>query len=252
MNEKTTVRVASWNIWTFGPRDYKGIAGLIRKNKIDIIGLQEAAVYHDTSPKLDMTRMTAQELRYNYSFFRVWDTRPKTSWTFGNAIISRFPIVNTKPYMLNPPWVKFNGSSTTEPRLLAFSKIRVGKRTINFLTTHLQFTPMFKTTKIRLEEVKNVLRVINKLKSPIILTGDFNSPPKNKEIKLLEKPLKRLGGSRPTWTIHPFEFENWHEDRLRYRLDNIFISRDLKYKNFKMLKSRISDHLPVTADITVD
>ena len=243
------IRVASWNIWVFGKRNYKGITRFIKENKVDVIGIQEAAIYYDKKPKLDMARSIANEIGYHYVFFPALDIKP--NYIMGNAIISRFPIVKARSYKLTPPWIKYDGQFENEMRILVASKIKVNNIMINFLTTHLQVTVRFKSTKVRQFQIKKIISVMNKLDGKAILTGDFNSLLTNPELKLLSKRLNRIGGTRPTWTTVPFSHKDWHINKLEYRLDNIFISKNLKYRYFKIGKSKISDHLPIMADVSI-
>lgn len=241
--------VGSWNIWIDSPRDYKGMAKLINKNKIDVIGVQEAAIYYDKKPAQNITEQLADELGYNFVFYPAFDGRPQKQWKVGNAILSKYPIIKSSYHKLNPSRLVFDGTYQTEQRILVSSKIKIDKKTINFLTTHLKFSIKFQTTDLRIAQTENIISIINKLNGPIILTGDFNSTTKNKEIKMLEKKLIRIGDNKPTWTVHPFSYGGWSNDKLKYRLDHILISEDLKYKNFNIIKSKLSDHLPIKADI---
>jgi endonuclease/exonuclease/phosphatase family metal-dependent hydrolase len=134
---------------------------------------------------------------------------------------------------------------------LVSSKIKVAGQTLNFLTTHLQVIIRFKSSRVRVFQVKKIISVIKNLNKNVVLTGDFNSKLDNKEMKLLSKILSRIGGTKPTWTTVPFDYKDWHIKGLKYRLDNIFISEDLKARNFRILRSKISDHLPIMADITL-
>jgi len=244
------INVGSWNIWIFGSRDFKGIAELVRKNKIDILGIQEAGIYFDKGQE-NMAKKIAEELNYNFVFYPAKDARPNNPWIVCNAILSKFPIIESNFHLLNPANFKYNGTYQTEPRNLVYSKITLNEsKALNFLTTHLNPSIKFETTDLRLTEVEKVLSAIKKLENPIVLTGDFNSIPKNKEIKRIEEFLTRVGGDEPTWTVHPFEMEGWRVDKLEYRLDNIFVSKDLNYENFKIIKSKISDHLPIK--VTID
>lgn len=244
-----TIRVGSWNIWVYGKRDYKGIARLIKRNKMEIVGLQEAAIYYGGKARLDMARKIAKELGYHYVFMRSIDARPKDPFIQGNAIVSKFPISGAKCYALNAAPTVGRNSYETERRILVSAKIRAGSRVINFLTTHLEYSMKAMSTKTRFDQARKVSAISKKLKRNVILTGDFNSMPGSREIRLLGKALSRLGGNEPTWTVYPFNYEGWKDYRLRYRLDNIFVSRDVKVKGFKVLKSKISDHLPIMADV---
>ncbi len=246
------INIGSWNIWIFGPRDFKGIAKVVKENKIDILGVQEAGVYFDKG-KENMAEKIAEELDFHYIFYPASDIIHKDSYRVGNAIFSRFPIIESKCYQLNPPNIKYDGTYETEPRVLVYSKIQLDDdKSLNFLTTHLQFSLKFKTTAIRLVQVENILSVIKKLDDPIVLTGDFNTVPQNEEIRKIEDLLTRVDGNEPTWTIYPFEKDGWHVEELKYRLDNIFVSKDTAYKNFEIIKSKISDHLPIKIGIDAE
>lgn len=244
------INVASWNIWVFGGHDYKGIAKFIKKNNVEIIGLQEATINYDKPKNQNITEEIARELNYNYFFDPITDARPKHNFIFGNAVISKFPIAAVKSYNLNPSSIKSDGTFMTERRKIIHSKIDLGKnKSLNFLTAHLQYSKKFKTNYIKKAEVDTIISVVSGLKKPIVLTGDFNLTPESREIKRMGNVLKRIGGNKPTWTMYPFEAYGWHEDRLKYRLDNIFISKGMSYKDFKVGKSKISDHLPIIAKV---
>lgn len=246
------INVASWNIWVHGLRDHTGMARVIGENEIDIIGLQEAGVYFDKNNGENIAEKIAGELGFNCVFYPAFDGRPKKSWIIGNAIISRYPITASESRQLNPPGVKYDGTALTEPRILAYSKIRLDKnKSLNFLTTHLQFSVRHETTDLRLAQVENILSTIKKLGSPVVLTGDFNTVPGSPEIKKLENFLTRLGGDEPTWSVYPWERYGWRVDGLKYRIDNIFISKDLECEKSGVIDSKISDHLAIKAAIDV-
>lgn len=243
--------VASWNIWIYGDKDSKGIANLVKTNKIEIIGVQESAIYFGKN-KFDMTKRIADELKFGYVFFPFVGYAKSNKFLQGNAILSKFPILESKSYKLNPPSLKYDGTWATEQRLLIHSKLKVDKTVINFLTTHLQYSKEFKTTPLRVKEVENILSVIKTIKGPIILTGDFNAVPRSKEVRMISKFLKRIGGNKSTWTVKPFESsDGFKTDKLKYRLDNIFVSKEFNYKNFKIINSDISDHLPIMVELSL-
>ena len=190
-----------------------------------------------------MTKKIAQQLGYSYVFFPSFGNG--RDYVAGNAIISKFPLYGIKSYKLN----RRRRGSGNEARILVTSKIKVGNQVINFLVTHLQPSIEFKSTKVRYSQVRKVISVTNKIKNAVILTGDFNSLLTNGELKLLGRKLNRIGNKRPTWPSVPFDYKDWHINKPRYRPDNIYISKDLRYENFQILKSKLSDHFPIKADI---
>ena len=87
--------------------------------------------------------------------------------------------------------------------------------------------------------------------SNFIFTGDLNLSPNAKSIRLIEKELKHCGPDykEPTWTTKPFSFMGFEETKLKWRLDYIFASKDVKIINSKIIKTRYSDHLPIILEI---
>lgn len=246
------INVASWNIWIAGKRDAKGIADLVRENKIDILGAQEVGIFHDITPSLDFGKEIAKELGFNYTYFVATDVRETRKYKIGNAIFSRFPIISSEAVQLNPPDIVYDETGVTEPRILVVAKIDLGDgKIINFLTTHLQYLPKFETHNLRLNQIAIILEEVKKLKQNLVLVGDFNTIPGSEEIKKLEESLVRLGSNEPTWTVHPFDHHDWQVNELLYAIDHIFASKDLKAGEFKIIDSKLSDHLPVMATIEV-
>ncbi len=249
------ITVASWNIWVFGDRDVEGIAKVIRENDIDVIGIQEAAIYYDEDSPLNIIEDVAEELGYNYVFYPALDFRKYDSdrqHEMGNAVISRYPIKDSEPHSLNPENISYDGTPEKEPRILINTEIDVEGASIRFLTTHLQYSHRFNTTEIRTAEVQNLLSVVDSFEEPVVLAGDFNAPLENEELQMVEEKLERVGSDKPTWTVKPFDYRGWSVDELEYRLDNLFISGDLEYRSSKTISSQVSDHLPVKATISRD
>lgn len=245
------ITIGSWNIWVYGTRDFKSIASFIKENNIDIIGIQEAAIYHDKNEPINSAEEIAKELNYQYVFYPSVDARPKKPWILGNAIISRFPIIESSFYNLNPDDQKYDGKAQTEQRTLIYSKIQLNENFLNFFTTHLQFSIGLNTTDVRIAQAEKIVSIVNQYNSSIILTGDFNSTSTNEEIKTIEKRLTKLGSNKPTWTVHPFNSHGWSVSELKYCIDNIFVSKDIQSNSFEVLKNNLSDHLPIKTTINI-
>lgn len=249
MYPKSIINVASWNIWIHGPRDFRGMAKVIKENKIDVIGIQEAGIFYDKAHPFNIAEKIARELNFNFVFYPSLDTRPARPYVIGNAVLSKFPILQSAFYPLGPE-IEYDGTSRTEPRILVSAKIKLGEKVLHFFTTHLQFSVKCETTKIRLDQVGKVLSLTKNIQ-PAILTGDFNVPPQAEEIKIIEKFLTRVSGGESTWTVFPWEKFGWKVDGLEYRTDHFFVSRDLEYKNPQVIKSELSDHLPIKTNIVI-
>lgn len=228
------------------------MAEVIQKNDTDIIGIQEAAIYYDENSPKNITEELAEELGYHHVFYPAIDFRPEKPYTMGNAIISRYPIKDSKSHELNPEDITYDGTYETEPRILVEAGIDVNGQTLRFLTTHLQYSYKFQTTNIRKKQVQKVLSVIEEIQEPAVLAGDFNAPLENEEIEMIEKEMNRIDSQEPTWTTKPFEHEGWKVDEPEYRLDNIFVSKDLKILEAETIQTELSDHLPVKATVSIE
>ncbi len=103
--------------------------------------------------------------------------------------------------------------------------------------------------KTRARQIGELIKMVNKIKNPVILMGDFNTFHGEEELKKLEKEtylkdrLKldhySLRLTNPTW--HPLR-----------RLDYVLASPQLKIKNYRVLNFPYSDHLPLYVEFKVD
>ena len=139
-----------------------------------------------------------------------------------------------------------------QSRNLIEVKVRINKQEFYVFTTHFTYSPAFADTPIKVKEAERIVKII-KEKRPIILAGDFNSHFKSEVIKKIDKEVSYIDKEHnPTWTKHPFSYKGFEETRLKWKLDYIFISKKMKCKNFKIIDTDISDHLPIVADIELD
>lgn len=85
--------------------------------------------------------------------------------------------------------------------------------------------------------------------------GDLNSTPDSYTITEILKinTLKNPGPDfkRNTWTTKPFDYGGFRENKLNWRLDYAFLSRDLNLTNAEIVETDVSDHLPVLIEIEI-
>lgn len=115
-------------------------------------------------------------------------------------------------------------------------------RMVTLLLVHLALSK--ETRKKQFEELA---RVIKKIKTPVILAGDFNTFDGEKEIKSLIKETSL----RHSFRVHGgriFTFPAYHPRR---RFDYVLTSKEIKIKKYSVLKMPFSDHLPVMVDFEV-
>ena len=173
---KTRLTVLSWNIWwQFGPWEAraKAIDATLEAADADVIALQE--VWGDAAH--NYARILAEKLGY-YSFFA--DSMTMNGVGFGNAILSRWPIVGRKVITLS------GAEETGEIRNALFARIDGPRGPFDFFCTHLNWR--YEQSHIRQDQVREVAEFVNKNKAgkmPPLLCGDFNAEPMSEEIRML-------------------------------------------------------------------
>ena len=117
-------------------------------------------------------------------------------------------------------------------------------------TAHVSYSHRFEITDRKIMEVNKLIKILKKNKKMFVFTGDMNSTPDSYTIKQLEKILKNCGpdGYQKTWTTKPFDYKDFKETKLRWRLDYVFASKDIRVIRSKIIKTKFSDHLPILVE----
>lgn len=172
----TCLRVLSWNIWwQFGPWQQRApaIEATLKAANPDIIALQE--VWGDTDN--NYAKVLAEKLGYTYYHA---DCMLMNDVGFGNAILSRWPILDTKTVTLS------GHVQTNETRNALYAKIDGPRGLIDFFCTHLNWK--YEQSHIRQVQAQDVAAFVNENateKLPPLLCGDFNAEPMSEEIRAL-------------------------------------------------------------------
>jgi endonuclease/exonuclease/phosphatase family metal-dependent hydrolase len=150
-----------------------------------------------------------------------------------NALISRYKFTDVKYHFLH------NGMK----RLVIEATVHCPKK-VTLLLAHLSLG-----TKTRDEQIKELVGIVNSIKNPVILMGDFNTLRGEKEIAT----LLRHTHLKDSFKLHPnsekFTFPAWHPNR---RLDYVLVSKEINVSRYEVLKYEFSDHLPLFVEFTVD
>lgn len=233
--------------------DLDRIADLVRDQGADIVGLCEVDQGTRRSGRVDQARYIAEKLGYHYVY------GPNFTYdggAFGNAILSRYPIVSSTNHPL--PNMHFN-----EPRGLLEAQIDVGGGTLNVFVTHLDV----EYADSRLAQARAVLEISSKAAGPKIVMGDLNaSPTGSPEIAVL---LRHFNDTHQVYRVLVDSAELVKEglfarDYLKggytydaydpaRRIDYILTSFDIKVAAepgaARVPRTLASDHLPYIATI---
>jgi endonuclease/exonuclease/phosphatase family metal-dependent hydrolase len=211
-----------------GKLDIDEIAQVIQKNRPDVVALQEVSRGWLVSGRMDMLAWLSYRLHMPYVY------GPTADPFWGNAILSRYPIVAFSREQLPPPELAIR-------RGFLVALIDLGNdEQIKVIDTH--FDHLSGDTDIRQLQAQTILDFWGGLPSTVIL-GDLNAQPQSQEIaKFYQSRLN--DATLRVATINTFPSNNPTE-----KIDYIWISTDLRANDAGVLSSTASDHLPVVAVI---
>ena len=184
------LRVLTLNIWNRqGP--WEARLPLIQRElatlEPDLVGLQEV-LHHDSEPvdqALEIARGAG--LSYHVAFASAWHIGGGLQ--FGNAVLSRFPIVDARSFPLP-------GEPGEETRGLLYASCDAPCGRVPVFVTHLDW--QLNRGWIRERQVASIVEKVRELAPvgegfPPILMGDFNAEADSDEIRWLRGYTSRLG-----------------------------------------------------------
>ena len=149
-----------------------------------------------------------------------------------NAIISKYKFEKIKYHVFH------EGTK----RMVIEATIKLPEK-VTLLAAHLALGG-----KTRAKQIEELITIVNKIKNPVILMGDFNTFHGTKEIDNLLKKTHLKDKIALDKESIPFTEPAWHPSR---RLDYILTSPKIKVKKYSVLNFHFSDHLPLMIDFTV-
>jgi endonuclease/exonuclease/phosphatase family metal-dependent hydrolase len=153
--------------------DLYRIAEVINNCDADIIGLNEVDKHYSRrSLYEDQIGWLAKQLNMEHTFNPSISIKSKNSSKvreYGNAILSRYPIVTKKSYSFNyiPGLI--------EGRSLFDATIEINKQLFQAMVTHLSLNHF-----LQRKQINYILNQSHKYPHPIIIMGDWNMRPKSK------------------------------------------------------------------------
>jgi len=145
-------------------QDLGRIAEVIRRSRADIVGLQEVDRGVERTGRVDEIVELARLTGMDYAFAHNLDYQ---GGQYGVAVLSRFPIlaIDHRRFVRRPE---------RERRGFIRVEVSVGGRRLNFVTTHLDY----QSAEGRLAETRQLLRALEAVNGPLVVTGDFNEEPR--------------------------------------------------------------------------
>ncbi|MFW5437350.1 endonuclease/exonuclease/phosphatase family protein [Paenibacillus apiarius] len=223
-----------------GKLDLGRIAHVIEDSEADLVGLNELdRCFSQRSRYIDQLDWLANRLHMYHAFGEsVTITSSKQMIRqFGNAILSRYPIVHVKNHLMNV------SSMILERRTLLESCVVIHGHSLTFYVTHLSLNPVIKS-----RQVDFIIKKLRNNDQPVILSGDLNLRPGTKLWHKMNEILAdvcRMSHPTPCYTFPSF--------RPMIQLDYIFVSRHIRTASVEVMRNipRASDHLPLKATLTL-
>jgi len=236
---KKNLRVMTYNIHVGVGMDKKldlqRIAEVISREHPDLVGLQEVDRGVKRTEEKDEIAELAKLTRMDYVFAHNLDYQ---GGQYGVAILSRFLIQKTDHQ-------KYQNTREAERRGMIRVEVEVESRTINFVTTHLDY----QYADGRLFETEQLLKFLDPVNSPLIVVGDFNEEPGGDAYKLMTTKFE------DAWTRSRTKGAglSYPADKPVKRIDYIFCraSDHLRVKKIVVVNTLASDHLPVVAELEI-
>lgn len=211
------------------------IANVITDSKADIVGLNEVdRFFSKRSNFVDQVGWLAKKLEMNHAFTPSISIKKKghrEDRQYGNALLSRYPIVTKKDHHFN------FAKGLVEGRSMLEAKIQIGDRLIQTYVTHLSIHPYF-----HLKQIHAIIRELKKTRDPVVVMGDWNMNPHSRGWRDMAGFMQDawIAGGEGIGYTYP-------SHKPRRRLDYIFASNSLLVVEANVLhdKPEVSDHLAV-------
>ncbi len=204
------------------------IVKYLKKNEIDVLGLQEVFYKCDRDLKKELKGYSMiGNYRFLIKLFHPTDNEKTPIITNKNVVLSN---------NYNLPYYPSNLK-----RVMTHIVILDNNKEISIYNTHIEA----RLPKVKEKELDKIYEIISKDNRPKILMGDFNLKSDNDIFKKFIDRLKEININRVDIRERTFKTE---KDDMA--IDHIFVSNDFKVVNTFVIKDLlISDHYPVIVEI---
>ncbi len=228
-------------------RNLSRIAGLLAESDADIVALQEVDESSHWNKHLNLAQLIQEESGYAHAQIGVNTRRGGGKpLAYGNAILSRHPV----HFWENSPF----GNATLGEKGFLYVEMDVAGHSVPLINLHLDF----RSRKRRVWQVERVVQYIRERPCPRdhergvapIICGDFNSrsSPDGDAVNHLFQTVMDDHGD---YTLHPQGAKTFPAHWPRKAIDFVFLPRPYRLVKESVLKSYLSDHLPVLVEFEI-
>lgn len=209
----------------------------VKKHGADICCFNEVRGAGPIDGYTDQTNVIADGLGY-YRYFgeaiKVGGTSP-----YGNAIVARYPFKSVETVAI-PLTADRSEDSNYEPRCIIKAVAEIENTDICFLVCHMGLS-----NAERKDAVDSLCKLIDEIKMPIILTGDFNTHPQDAVLKPIYDRLCDTDVKAEICNLYTYPSDN-----PEIKIDYIFYG-GLNCVYSQVINEIYSDHLPIIADFEI-
>jgi endonuclease/exonuclease/phosphatase family metal-dependent hydrolase len=237
-----------WNVESSEPLD--NISAYLADVRPDIICLQELTVTAVGDEQIHAPRQLASQLDLRCAQVEVAATpNDRGVVSIANAIFTNAVVARKRSALLIEPGPEADFENQARAYIeadLVFQRHRV---TIG--TTHLGYSRRFEMTPRKISEADRLMGQIDAHEHSFVLAGDLNATPRSYTIRRLQEKLVSAGPPLdvPSWTKKPFSYQGFVENALRWRIDYVFATPDVRIARSEMLDPPYSDHRPILISI---
>ncbi|MEI7603897.1 MAG: endonuclease/exonuclease/phosphatase family protein [bacterium] len=238
------------NIWQ--GRLMKNFLKLIDEVQPDFITFQELCSSGNIESKF-FNNVEELEARFNYSY-KIFT--PALSWSmmsykidFGNAIYSKYPIVDSNSIFTNLQYKDDFDLSTDDYNIrnLVDAKVDIGGKIFHILTHHgIHVHGSKEGDEETFRQIKMIENYVSSISEGIIITGDFNLSPRSKSLEVLNNKFKNLCIENNISTTRN-EFASTETQVCDY----IFTNDKIQVNEFEVSNALVSDHAALILDFEV-
>ncbi len=261
------ISVMSYNVRTFDQYNWSkqknsidGIFKIIKDHSPDILCFQEfLTVNKDGRSEKDVKKQLEE---YSHHFI-YYSHKSAPDAGIGISLFSKYPIIKTSriPFDQSTNQAIYADMHINHDTVRVFNihlqSIRFGQNNYSFLDSlSLKYSNrQLEEAKdigkrlrdafvLRAEQSKIIQRYIADSPYPVIVAGDFNDTPTSYAYHRIQK------GLTDTFSKAGSGLGNTYAGDLpSYRIDYIFCSKELEPITFKRIKSKCSDHFPITTSL---
>ena len=215
---------------TSGAQDLEALARTVEAAGAEVVALQEVSRGWVINGSTEMLTWLARRLRMPY----VWGPAADPIW--GNAILARRPILDSANAELPR-----GGAPMRRAVLWAEVDLGRGER-LRVIATH--FHHVEEEGRIREPQAAAIVRLWNRRERTVMM-GDLNATPEAREIAMLKD-----AGLRDAFTLAgQGSGLTYSSEAPERRIDYIWVSPDLKARDFRILPGQASDHLGIAVTV---